>query len=61
MCNSNKKNSTGNRKCNGENKQPFMREATKEERECVANYIKSISHSTGINFFDEIEKANKKN
>jgi hypothetical protein len=30
-----------------------MRDATKEERESVDNYIKSISVSTGI-FFDEV-------
>lgn len=29
-----------------------MREATKEERESVDNYIASISKSTGTNFFD---------
>lgn len=29
-----------------------MRDATKEERESVDNYIKSISKNTGVNFFD---------
>lgn len=33
----------------------MMRDATKEELECVDNYIKSISKPTGVNFFDEIE------
>lgn len=30
-----------------------MRDATKEERESVANYINSISTKTGVNFNDE--------
>ena len=30
-----------------------MRDATKEERESVANYINSISKKTGVNFNDE--------
>lgn len=30
-----------------------MKDATKEELETVDNYIKSISKSTGVNFFDE--------
>lgn len=30
-----------------------MRDATKEELEAVDNYIKSISKSTSVNFFDE--------
>lgn len=33
-----------------------MRDATKEERESVDNYIKSISTETGINFYDEVNK-----
>lgn len=37
-----------------------MREATKEERESVDNYIKSISKPTGVNFFDEMNKTTHK-
>lgn len=33
-----------------------MRDATKEERESVDNYIKSISAETGMNFYDEVNK-----
>lgn len=33
-----------------------MREPTKEERESVNNYIKSISEDTGINFYDLIKR-----
>ncbi len=29
-----------------------MRDATEEERESVERYVKSISKSTGVNFFD---------
>lgn len=29
-----------------------MRDATREEQECVNDYIRSISKDTGINFFD---------
>lgn len=32
-----------------------MRDATKEERESVDKYIKSISVSTGVNFFDLVD------
>lgn len=34
-----------------------MRDATKEEIESVDNYIKSISKSTGINFFALLENG----
>lgn len=36
-----------------------MRDATKEERESVYRYIKSISVKTGINFYDSFEDKAK--
>lgn len=33
-----------------------MRDATTEEQEDVNAYVDSISHDTGINFFDYLEK-----
>ena len=36
-----------------------MRDATKEEMESVDKYIKSISVSTGVNFFDLVDSDTK--
>lgn len=38
-----------------------MRDATKEERESVDKYIKSISVSTGVNFFDLVDSDTNEN
>lgn len=37
-----------------------MRSATKEERESVSKFVKSISTDIGVNFFDLMENYNTK-
>lgn len=38
--------------------QDFMREPTKEEKESVDSYLKSISKPTGINFWEVLRENN---
>ena len=37
-----------------------MREATKEEQECISKHLKDISESTGVNLFDYLDKSDEK-
>ena len=37
-----------------------MREATKEEQECIDKHLKNISEPTGVNLFDYLDKSDEK-